>query len=532
MLEPLALTCILVPVSSAASPSTYLVALDSRAAEHGYDKAAKELARLHATDVVEFDGSFEALVTLLLARKPAQLALVIEPAAIDANLPRRLVPLLARFDDDPFVDCAWGIITGATAADALALVENGARAMQRGAPSKSFAFSANPLLETCELSGPARREGAEGRALEHTQLSLTGADPGWRDTLARERKRVEGCALVEWGPIGDAQGLWLFAPRRDRTWSYDAAKVGDDPSDERPRATPELLLGGVSLGGAVVIGVSSHCGVTLRALVARDVAATFGRSEVTRFHAIAPEQSFALTAIARGAAAYLAPLSTCHASRASIESWRIRAGGASLGEVLRLGYDDLIYGGGGLVPDLAALVEGTAPPSEPEVLTGIVQRVLFGDPALVVWPAALPTPHRVASEWDAKHERLKLDLAWDPLTDDPFLWDGWRARGDGPITDRAFARVALGTLPPGTIDVAIASAQWCGKPSSELAQAKIETWLERDPRGAPFLHVHARWPRLKPPVVDEAHLFEAEKPRALRFVFDVRWKAPDDARKH
>ncbi len=513
----------------ASSPSSYLVALDHRAAGHGYDSAAKELARLHAADVVEFDGSFEALAALLSARKPAQLALVLEPGAIDANLPRRLVPLLARFDDDPFVDCAWGIITGATPADALALVANGARAARRNAPARSFAFSANPLLETCELSGPARRDGAEGRALEHAQLSLTGADASWREKLARERKRAEGCALVEWGPIGDAQGLWLFAPRRERAWSFDPAKVGDDPDGERPRATPALLLDGVALDGAVVIGVSSHCGVTRRALVARDVAATFGRSEVVRFHPIAPEQSFALAAIAHGAAAYIAPLSTCHASRASIESWRIRAGGASLGEVLRLGYDDLVYGGGGLAPAFEPLVENNAPPLEADVLTGVVQRVLFGDPALVVWPTALPSPHRVASEWNDGRTRMKLDVRWDPLTDDPFVWDGWRARSEGPATDRAFARVALGELPAGAFEVVIANAEWCGKPSSELAHAKVETWIERDSGGAPFLHVHARWPRLKPPVVDEAHLFEAEKPRALHFVFDVRWKMSDDA---
>lgn len=523
----------------AATPTPYLVVLARQAAEHGYDKAAEALAKLHATSVERWDGGFDSLERLLRAKKPAQLALVLEPGSIDANLPRALVPILATFDDDPFVDCAWGIVTGADGADALKLVENGRRASERAPPSFTFEFVANPLLERCE-AGEVPRTSRDPRELTQRHVALTSEDPKWREVLATERKHAGGCALVAWGPVGDALGLWLFVDRPGvrgaRAKAFDPAKVEASESAELPRATPALLLRDVDLAAAVVLGSASHGGVTARALVTPDVAATFdttsdvksgAKSGVVRFATIAAPDSFALAAIAHGAAAYIAPLSVAHAARAAFERERIVEGGVSLGEVLRAGYDELVYGGDGRVPSFAPFVEGEPLGDRLDPYSGIVQRVLFGDPAVVVWRDPVGASRRAASSWSDAEQRLDVRLEVDAFDDDPSRWDGWRskARAASGATDRAFGRVALDHVPAGTPHARVRSAHLGGKDEPRIAAAELTTFVERDAHGAAYLHVLARWPRLPPPAIDPAAVFEGAATRALRIDVEVSWTA-------
>src|SRR5690349_2230488 len=193
-------------------PPTYLVVLESKLEPSEYEKAAQLLAKGHRAELARWEGDWKKLEALLLARKPAELALVLDPGSIDANLPRRLIPILTRFDVDPFVDCSFGLITGAT--------------------------------------------GAEGRELALESLWMTGKDKDWQKFLAQWRGKQAGAGLVEWGHCGDPQGIWLFSMYRNmdesKHWPFDAKKVGRDPEGEMPRLTPALLLEKVELDGAIV----------------------------------------------------------------------------------------------------------------------------------------------------------------------------------------------------------------------------------------------------------------------------------------
>ena len=91
--------------SAPAADSRYLVALERGLVGTDYARAADELARHRGGAVFAWDGELASLAAELAARTPRSVAFVLAPSSIDANLPRRIVPVLARIDDDPFVDC-------------------------------------------------------------------------------------------------------------------------------------------------------------------------------------------------------------------------------------------------------------------------------------------------------------------------------------------------------------------------------------------------------------------------------------------
>jgi len=504
------------------------------AGEGDYLAAARELARWRGATAASWDGDWATLETLLQEHRPAWLALVLEPGAIDGNLPRRLVPMLARLDDDPFVDCAFGLITGDDGAGALRFVQTIERTAQRTPPARKFSATSVVLDRVVKL-GPQRRVGHEGRALETTDLWLTGKDAGWSVLLAQQRAAASGAALVEWGHCGDSQGIWLFSMYRNRDhekhWAWDPAKVGQDPTGEMPRLTPAALLEGVELGGAVVLNGSCHSAVTRRTIVGPDIVSTFGDTDgLTRFHDIRPTESFALSAIRHGAAAYIAPLAANHATRAGIEEWKIRAGGTALGEVARQGYDEMVLGATKLPLSFALYEDGKRGPHESPMWTDIVHRVLFGDPAFVLFRDRVATPHRVTNTWEEPGKRLVVDVTWSPLAEDPLVWDPWSQERRAKALDRVWERVQLNALPdspapaPRAIkSVRLRAAEADGQPSTELARATPQAMLDRDPAGHTILHVVARFERIEP-----GSPGDDKRAKSVRFVFEVEFEAPRD----
>ncbi|MBI5364996.1 MAG: hypothetical protein HZA53_17595 [Planctomycetes bacterium] len=472
----------------------------------------------------------------LRVAQPRNLVLVLHPASIDANLPRRLVPILARLDDDSFVDCAWGVITGVSGADALRFVRTIAKADARTPSARKFSATSVQVEKCARLDRP-REAGSEGRALDETDLWLTGKDPEWRTLLEQHRHEQKGCALVEWGHCGDSQGIWLFSMYRNmdkaKHWSFDPAKVGQDPAGEMPRLTPEVLLGaapvidangcwstgsGVDLDGAVVINGACHSAVTQRTIVGGDIVSTFGDTGgVVRYFDLKPEQSFALQAIRHGAAAYIAPLAANHASRASIEEWRVRAGGVSLGEVVRRSYDEMVLGAKELPMQFALFEDGRAEPHEPPMWTDVVHRVLFGDPAFVLWKEPILTPHRVATEWVEAGKKLRVDVRWEALGQDPFVWDPWVEERAAKPRDRVYERVPLDQDVRDVAKVTVVKAETGAGPSLELLKAEPKALLDRDADGKAVLHVIARWPRL------ESKDEKPALPKRVRFLFEVEF---------
>src|SRR5690349_2925388 len=187
-------------------PSRYLVVLESKLEKSDYEKAAELLVKGHKGQLARWDGDWKQLEELLLAKKPAELALVLDPGTIDANLPRRLIPILTRFDDDPFVDCAFGLITGATGADARKLVERDLALQGKELPARKCDV-VSVVLDECMHLEEREERGSEGRELALESLWMTGKDKDWQKFLAQWRGKQAGAGLVEWGHCGDPQEI-------------------------------------------------------------------------------------------------------------------------------------------------------------------------------------------------------------------------------------------------------------------------------------------------------------------------------------
>ncbi len=510
--------------SLAQSPATaevsdYLVVLESSLSQGDYGRAASRLAEHRGGETWLWKGGWEELEKELLDRKPRYLALVLSPASIDANLPRRLVPLLTRFDEDPFVDCAFGIITGATGAEALSFVENILRAPEGELPARKFKAVAVTLDRCVRI--PARpSDGSVGRVLESTELWMTGEQEGWKDFLAQHRRESQGAGLVEWGHCGDSQGIWLFSMYRnmdeEKHWKYAPEKVGWDPEAQMPRMTPMGLLEGVNLFPAVVINGSCHSAVTRDTVVGGDIVSTFGDTDgIVRFHPIEPEESFPLMAIRHGATAYIAPLAANNANRASLEEWWILEGGTPLGEVMKRTYDELVMGSAKHKLAFPLFVHGVREQHGAPMFDDTVHRVLFGDPAFVAWRDRVPTSHQV--EVERTQAGLRIEVRWDLAQWDPWVWDPWRETRD-PRGERGriYERIPLeeeASLRPRSVAVeafALRDGEWT--PLELEATALLEIGLA----GEPILHLKGSGAR-----ADMCPL-GSEGPEALRAVFQVR----------
>jgi hypothetical protein len=495
------------------------VVLEERLAEGGYGEAARRLAAFRGGEVTGWDGEWPALERLLREQRPRYLALVLAPGSIDANLPRRLVPVLAALDDDPFVDCAFGLITGATGEDALRFVDAIVRAPEGELPARKLE-AVSVVMDRCTYLPPRAGTGKVRRPLETTSLWVTGRDEGWRDFLAGHRGEAAGCGLVEWGHCGDSQGIWLFSMyrnmERDKHWRYAPDRVGEDPEGEMPRMTPMSLLEGIDLFPAVVVNGSCHSGVTRDTVVGGDIVSTFGDTGgVVRLHPITPEESFPLMALRHGATAYIAPLAANNANRAAIEEWMIVRGGVPLGEVMKRTYDELVLGSARGELAFQLFAEGADEPREAPMFHDTVHRVLFGDPAFVAWDDVVPTTHEVTLTREGS--KLLVDVRWRDLRGDPWVWDPWLERRD-PRGERGrlYERIPLESAPQGPPRVTVLEAEvrleegW--KPVELEPLALLETGFD----GEPILHLKASGAR-----ADLCPL-EGEAPTELHAVLELQ----------
>ena len=503
----------------------YLVVLEAALAAQPHAEAARQLAEHHGGDLWLWDGSWRALEEELLERKPRYLALVLAPETIDANLPRQLVPILARFGADPFVDCAFGLITGATGEETLHFVKNILRAPEGRLPAKKFEAVA-VALDHCVYLSPRSKAGGVERVLETTELWMTGQQEDWEEFLSLHRGETRGAGLVEWGHCGDSQGIWLFSMYRnmddEKHWKYTPEKVGWNPEGEMPRLTPAKLLDGVDLFPAVVLNGSCHSAVTHNTMVGPDIISTFGDTDgLVRFFPIEPEESFPLMAISHGATAYIAPLAANNANRVSIEQWQILAGGTSLGEVMKRTYDELVMGAAAHELRFALFEDGQREVQAAPMFDDTVHRVLFGDPAFTAWNEPVATTHDVQVVALEEGNTLRITITWTELASDPWVWDPWRdTRDPRGERGRIYERIPLERRPRGEPHAKIVEAEVKREGEWRPLELEASVLLEHGLDGEPVLHVKGSGAR------DEMNVYGPDAPQALRAVFQVHFGEP------
>ena len=104
-------------------------------------KVGEALVAKYPGEARAFTYEWHVAETLPALRKlrPRHLVLAAPPEQISRELVYDLNRLTRRFDDDPFGDCLWGIVTGYTPADALRLVnERAPLVVKRGLGTTGF----------------------------------------------------------------------------------------------------------------------------------------------------------------------------------------------------------------------------------------------------------------------------------------------------------------------------------------------------------------------------------------------------------
>jgi hypothetical protein len=137
--------------------------------------------------------------------------------------------------------------------------------------------------------------------------------------------------------------------------------------------------------------------------------------------------------------------------------------------------------------------DGGEEPHEPPMYQSSFQRVLFGDPAFLVWRERAASSHRVTAK--PVEGGLEVAIRWTRPAEDPFLWDPWREERALRELGRIYERIELEDELAAAPRLAKVEA-WTRK-GEERTRLEVEPQLllERTPGGKSVLHLALRGPR-------------------------------------
>jgi HEAT repeat protein len=466
----LASTCAVLLLCATAEAGGYVV-LSGVAKDDPYFAAAKRLAAYHGTQhVLRVDPQApDAVLPRLREIEPEHVVIVLRPEQIDVNSVRRILRMSTRVDDDPFVDFDFGYVTGATAKDALAFVENIIRAGKTRRPRRVGSASAwaghgastasDDVLELGVLRFPERTlrfRAPEGRERDQAFLD-------------RELPSLEGSGAILMGGHG-------------MPW-----EIGGGPQAED--------VGKLHLFPAVAFNYACYTGVTGR----YPEPEVRGTQVVERFKTVEAGRSFVLQILRTGVTGYVAYVTPRPAGpELSTDFERVLAG-ASLGESRRTDYAKVAlgylgYGEPGIVPPV--WTEGRArsrselDPVRDMMLDGATGGILYGDPTLRPYPV---TAHALPLRTDVTRAGDEFLITLEMPARATGIWcaDPFR-RFEAPGAEGGMARKLYDAvpLPPGAPEIRgvwIESAEQGGKAIPTLKPV----WaVERD-QGRRILHVKA-----------------------------------------
>ena len=494
-------------------PGPYLVlrvGLDATARDDaGYLAAAKAAAKFHDAVTQSWDGrDFAKLERILKKYEPENVLFVLRPGTLDINLHRNILLKSAAIDDDIFVDFAFGYLTSRTGAQAGELWKRIERLHRRGLASRRWVESSvTSGKQSLEHPGsvPAIAKVA-GFAGEHFYVAVH--DPKSFEFVDRKFRELEKASVIQFTGNGDPQGIWLFDDRRnlDRSkhWPYAADKVGHDPKGEMPRITAERFRK-LRLAAPIVWSGTCHSAATCRVFVEGDIVSTFGRTDVATVHRLAPENSLCLALLEAGSAALLAPIGANHGMSVMMETDFALRHGATLGEVIKSTYDDVLLAASGkLVLDLQE--EGRAHPRREWVMQGGgANRILIGDPALRPFKPVESPIERVKVQKTKRGFTVTVDRGMG------FPPRGWDIYGRSRPDDwRIILRVDLKGLTRGDRGVEYTAKVTAQTPDGSDMPYRMRRCFAETYHGRRYLHLQANGNR------------QTVERKAVRAVFDVR----------
>jgi len=434
-----------------------------------YAEAGALLAQHHGTQhVLRFDPAKpNAVLPALRKIEPAFVAIVVRPEQIHVNTVRAILRMATQVDEDPFVDFAFGYITGASAEEAVQFVRNIIRASKTERPRKLGQASVwggqgtSSAFDDVYAEGPLR--------LPRHSLRFRSPDGTSRDQafIDEHLASLNGCGAILMGGHG-------------MPWELVHGPQGED-------------IGKLDLFPAVAFNFACHTGVTGR-YPEREW--KFGAT-TERFKEVEAKKSFALNMIRSGVTGYVAWVNPRPAGPEVHTDYARMLAGETLGATRRRDYDKIAlgylgYGEQGIVPppwkagqEHAA---GTVDAVRHMMLDGATGGILYGDPALRPFPVtkgALPLRAALTRKEDVLAIRLSMPARASWL----FCADPFRKfpGGTNGMARKLYERFELPEDAPEIKGVWVTSATQGGQ---ELATLPVVWALEED-RGRRYLHVKA-----------------------------------------
>ncbi len=359
---------------------TYVVVTDA-GGKDPYQVVVKELAKLRKPAAIidltvrGLEGVFRELRNL----QPDYVAFVVHPTRIEDNFVGAVFEGLTALDDDPYLDCAYGYITGASAADARKLVRNtaAAEAKPQEIPKKFVAiahtFAQNDLYPFAVQE--AQRYAAYG--YETAKINPIDNSAAWQSKADREIQKLNGASLVFLAGHG----------------------MGDTSC-----AIPGSAFGRVRLHAAIVVNGTCHSAVTSVRHDSRD------RFWTIETKPIDPKKSVCLNLIAAGAIGQFASTASSSWQNVAFAIPKFFTEGRSQGQALQESLNDKIRAANIKKIEIIPFRDGEKSPQalgedkDPGGLQSFARVVLIGDPAYRPF-AERPTP--VAAEKRPESDRKR-----------------------------------------------------------------------------------------------------------------------------
>jgi hypothetical protein len=340
--------------------SRYVIVAEEKDQE-GWDASAqvvKELAKLrHASAVLTLDDdSLKSVFRELKILKPDFVAFVVHPERIEDNFVGDVFAGLTALDEDPYLDCAYGYITGATPQEALTLVRNTATAQaEPDRIPKKFVAVAHTFAQN-DLAPFAVQEANRYTAYGYQTAQINPIDDSeeWNRKAEQEIQKLNGASLVFLA--GHGMG------------DMSCAIAGDE-------------FGRVKLQSAIVVNGTCHSAVTE---IRHDCKDRFGTIGTTRIN---PEKSVCLNFIRAGAVGQFASTASSGWRNVAFTIKRFFNEGRSLGEALQESLNDKLRQAGVKRVRIIPFQEGRRSPhafsenENPGHIQSISRVILIGDPA-------------------------------------------------------------------------------------------------------------------------------------------------------
>lgn len=469
----------------------------SHGADRGYLAAAAAAQARHDAAVFDWDGDdYAALGAELRARQPENALFVLRPDRLDVVRHRRILLLSAALDDDWFVDCAFGYLSGADGAACEGLWQQIEARRERGAAAGAWTELSVASMDESRVYRDAIPDVAKAAGFRGDHYYFGTGDAEREQIVARALAATATADVLHFSGNGDPEGIWLFPDRRnaerDKHWPYDPARVGDDPDGQMPRLLAARFRE-LDWRAPIVWSGTCHSGAVDRVFVEADIVATFGRTERTTVHRLATDKSLALAWLEAGAAALLVPIGANHGMSAAMEVDFALRNGASLGEAIKSTWDDVLLQAEGRL-ELVLPVEGEPHRRGGERIMqgGGANRVLLGDPALRPFAATASPAEQVRIERAERGGVVTVTRAagWQPRAWDMYGVDrgrDWRVLVRVDAVELGLADVADGAA----LDVAVTAT---GDGGAALPFSLQRCAVERF-AGRVWLHLQANAPR-------------------------------------